>query len=45
LERWKNPITGEEDVPVVELTNGLTSHPTAFKCVFVPRPERIGGMV
>jgi cytochrome P450 len=40
LERWTDPQTKAKDVPIVELTNGLTSHPKAFKCVFVPRPER-----
>lgn len=37
LERWVDPETGEQDVPIVEVTNGLTSHPKAFKCVFAPR--------
>jgi cytochrome P450 len=41
LTRWTDPKTGAEDVPVVEVTNGLTSHPKPFKCVFVPRLDRI----
>jgi cytochrome P450 len=44
LKRWIDPKTGVEDVPVVKVTNGLTSHPQSFKCVFVPRPDRIEGL-
>jgi len=37
IERWKDPKTGLEDVPTAEVTNGLTSHPKPFRCIFVPR--------
>lgn len=41
LERWTDPETGLQDFPIVEVTNGLTSHPKPFKCVFVPRVGRV----
>ncbi|TLD37803.1 cytochrome p450 1a2 [Venturia nashicola] len=40
LDRWTDPETGVQDFPIVEVTNGLTSHPKPFKCVFVPRVGR-----
>jgi len=44
LERWRDPKTGTEEVPVVEFTNGLTSHPKPFRCVFTPRVDRIASL-
>ncbi|KAH8892154.1 cytochrome P450 CYP621A2 [Thozetella sp. PMI_491] len=41
IEPWTNPQSGKQEIPTVELTNGLTSHPKSFKCVFVPRKERL----
>lgn len=36
---------GEEIVPEVELTNGLTSHPKHFKCVIRPRSEHAAVLI
>lgn len=40
LDEDGNPIT-----PKVELTNGLTSHPKAFPCRFIPRDEKSAALI
>jgi cytochrome P450 len=39
IEREKD-ANGTEIMPVVELTNGLTSHPKSFPCLIRPRDEK-----
>ncbi|KAK1622597.1 putative O-methylsterigmatocystin oxidoreductase [Colletotrichum phormii] len=39
IERARGP-RGEEIIPLVELTNGLTSHPKRFLCRISPRSSR-----
>ncbi|KAK7457634.1 cytochrome P450 1A2 [Colletotrichum acutatum] len=44
IERARGP-RGEEIIPRVELTNGLTSHPKRFPCRIIPRIARSAEMV
>ncbi|KAF2792015.1 cytochrome P450 [Melanomma pulvis-pyrius CBS 109.77] len=44
IERCRDPVTGQEEIPKVELTNGLTSHPKSFKCNFVPREDKLAAL-
>ncbi|ORX94815.1 putative O-methylsterigmatocystin oxidoreductase [Clohesyomyces aquaticus] len=44
VERWRDEVTGLEEIPTVEVTNGLTSHPKAFRCRMVPREDRLAAL-
>jgi cytochrome P450 len=44
IERCRDPLNGQEIIPDVVLTNGLTSHPERFKCNLVPRVDRLAAL-
>lgn len=31
IERWRDPVTRQQEIPVVELTNSLISHLNSFR--------------